>query len=61
MSATLALQLCLLVPAVGAAGIVAAGRWPNLRESVTLATAISLFACVLGVLAGLVDGDAFTF
>jgi multicomponent Na+:H+ antiporter subunit D len=60
VSAALALQLCLLVPAVGAAGIVAAGRWPNLRESVTLATAIGLFACVLGVLAGLLDGDAPT-
>ena len=38
-----ALQLCLLVPALGAAGIVAAGRWPNLRETVTLVTAAALF------------------
>jgi multicomponent Na+:H+ antiporter subunit D len=53
----MALQLCLLVPALGAAGIVAAGRWPNLRETVTLVTAAALFVCVLAVLAGLLDGD----
>jgi len=52
-----AMQLCLLVPALGAAGIVAAGRWPNLRETVTLATAVSLFVCVVTVLTGLLEGD----
>jgi len=57
MSTATALQLCLLVPALGAAGIVAAGRWPNLRETVTLVTAAALFVCVLAVLAGLLDGD----
>jgi len=55
-----ALQMCLLVPALGAAGIVAAGRWPNLRETVTLVTAAALFVCVLAVLAGLLDGDVPT-
>jgi multicomponent Na+:H+ antiporter subunit D len=52
-----AMQLCLLVPALGAGGIVAAGRWPNLRETVTLVTAAALFVCVFAVLAGLLDGD----
>jgi multicomponent Na+:H+ antiporter subunit D len=41
---------CLLVPAAGAAGIALAGRWPNLREGVTLATAGLLLACVLALL-----------
>lgn len=39
----------LLVPLAGAAGIALAGRRPNLRETVTLATAALLFACVLGL------------
>ena len=39
----------LAVPAVGAACIVAAGRWPTLRESVTLATAAALFALVVAL------------
>jgi multicomponent Na+:H+ antiporter subunit D len=60
VTAELALKLCLLVPALGAAAIVAAGRWPNLRESATLVTAGSLFASVLAVLAGLVAGDVPT-
>jgi len=41
---------CLAVPAAGAIGIALAGRWPNLREGVTLATAGLLLACVLALL-----------
>ncbi len=41
---------CLAVPAAGAIGIALAGRWPNLREGVTLATAGLLLACVLSLL-----------
>jgi multicomponent Na+:H+ antiporter subunit D len=41
---------CLAVPAAGAIGIALAGRWPNLREGVTLATAGLLFASVLALL-----------
>jgi multicomponent Na+:H+ antiporter subunit D len=41
---------CLAVPAAGAIGIALTGRWPNLRESVTLATAGLLLACVLSLL-----------
>jgi len=48
---------CLIVPATGAAGIALAGRWPNLREAVTLGTAASLFACVLGVLPTVLAGS----
>jgi len=36
----------LALPLAGAVAIVAAGRWPNLREALTLATAVALFACV---------------
>ncbi|MEB3275683.1 MAG: monovalent cation/H+ antiporter subunit D family protein, partial [Cyanobacteriota bacterium] len=39
---------CLLwVPVLGVLGIVAAGRHPNLRESVTLLTALVLFLSVV--------------
>ena len=46
----------LALPVAGAAGIALAGRWPNLREGVTLATAVALFACVLGLLPGVLEG-----
>jgi multicomponent Na+:H+ antiporter subunit D len=46
----------LLVPATGAAGIALAGRWPNLREGVTLAAAAALFACVLALLPTVLAG-----
>jgi len=47
---------CLLVPAAGAAGIALAGRWPNLRETVTLSAAALLFASVLGLLPKVLAG-----
>ena len=40
------LSASLLLPLVGAAGIVLARRRPNLREGVTLTTAVLLFLCV---------------
>jgi len=43
------LGLCVAVPLLGAFGILAAGNRPNLREAVTLATSIILFALVLGL------------
>jgi len=46
----------LLVPAAGAIGIALAGRRPNLREAVTLATAGALLACVLGLLPAVLEG-----
>lgn len=55
-----ALLLCLLVPLLGGAGIVAARSRPNLRESVTLITAASLLGSVLAVLAGYVHGEVPT-
>ncbi|MBI1942722.1 MAG: monovalent cation/H+ antiporter subunit D family protein, partial [Betaproteobacteria bacterium] len=47
---------CVLLPAAGAAGIALAGRWPNLREAVTLASAAALFAAVLGLLPAVLSG-----
>jgi multicomponent Na+:H+ antiporter subunit D len=45
-----AIALALAVPAGGAALIALAGRAPNLRETVTLATAVALLGCVLTLL-----------
>jgi len=50
------IALSLLVPAAGGLGIFLAGRQPDLREAVTLATAGTLFACVLGLLPGVLAG-----
>jgi multicomponent Na+:H+ antiporter subunit D len=41
------LLLCILLPVLGAGGILTARRNPNLREAVTLVTATALFALVL--------------
>ena len=57
MSAAQLIAAALLVPAAGAAGIALAGRWPNLRETVTLATAAALFACVLQLLPKVLAGS----
>ena len=56
MSAAQLIVAALAVPIAGAAGIAFAGRWPNLREGVTLATAAALFACVLGLLPDVLRG-----
>jgi len=49
--------LALAVPAAGAVLIAASGRWPNLRETVTLATAAALFAVVAGLVPGVLAGE----
>jgi multicomponent Na+:H+ antiporter subunit D len=51
------IALALLLPVAGAAGIALAGRWPNLREAITLGTAGLLFACVLGLLPTVLGGS----
>lgn len=53
---TLLMQLALLIPASGAVLIALCHRWPNLREAMTLITAATLFACVLGLLPSLLGG-----
>lgn len=56
MSASLILA-GLGIPALGALGIVAARRTPNLREGVTLATAAALFWCVVSLLPAVLAGE----
>ncbi|MBK9022211.1 MAG: monovalent cation/H+ antiporter subunit D family protein [Sulfuritalea sp.] len=51
-----ALQLAFVIPLLGAVGIVLAGRSPNLRESITLATAVLLFGTVLQLLEPVLAG-----
>jgi multicomponent Na+:H+ antiporter subunit D len=46
MSPSLAISLALIVPLTGSVLITLAGRWPNLREAVTLVTASVLFLVV---------------
>lgn len=58
MSANLALILALLIPLAGTPVIAMLGRWPNVRETATMVTAVALFACVLRVLVGYTSGEA---
>ena len=44
MSGGLLVALAILIPLVGAGLIALSGRWPNLRETVTVVTALLLFA-----------------
>ena len=52
-----AMLLALLVPIAGALLIWATGSRPNLREAVTLVTALALFALVLSVVAQVIAGE----
>jgi multicomponent Na+:H+ antiporter subunit D len=49
MSVAAAVGLAVALPLAGAALVALAGRWPNLREALSLATATGLFALVAGV------------
>ena len=52
-----ALQLAFVIPLLGAFGIALADRQPNLRESVTLVTAVLLFGTVLQLLDPVLAGE----
>ena len=56
MSAPDLILLAMAIPLIGAVLIVLAGRQPNLREVVTLATAVSLFAVVVSLVSGVFHG-----
>ena len=56
MSGAPLIGAALLVPVAGACAIALAGRWPNLRESITLLTAGTLLACVTGLLPEVLAG-----
>jgi len=49
VSGSTAILLTLAIPLVGAGAIALCGRWPNLREGVTLATAVLLFLTVVAL------------
>lgn len=57
MTANTALILTLLTPLFGSVLIGLTGRWPNLRETITMMTSLSLFALVIRVLIGLNAGE----
>ncbi|OFE11836.1 cation:proton antiporter [Pseudohongiella acticola] len=57
MTANTALILTLLTPLFGSILIGLTGRWPNLRETITMVTALSLFGLVIRVLIGLNAGE----
>ncbi len=56
MTAAFAIAAAILLPLVGAAGIVLTGRSPNLRESVTLLTAVALAVFVGSLLPDVMAG-----
>ena len=51
------LIFCVVLPLVGAAAVVALGRWPNLREAASLVTAGWLFLEVLALLPAVEAGE----
>ncbi len=50
--------LILAIPLITAAAIFVAGRWPNLREAMTISGAVALFACVIALTLRLSGGEA---
>jgi len=57
LTAASAIQLAILIPLIGAVLIALSGRWPNLRETITMITAVALFLVVIRVLVGLVQEE----
>ena len=54
------LQLSILLPLLATVGIIAAGRRPNLRETVTIATSLVVFYFVIKLYQGLGQGEVIT-
>jgi multicomponent Na+:H+ antiporter subunit D len=50
VSAQALIGLSLLLPLLGALGIALLGRWPNVRDTFMVGSAVAVFACVLGLL-----------
>ena len=51
------IQAALITPVIGAILIAFTGRWPNLREGVTLVTALTLFYWVTSLYPYVLDGE----
>ena len=56
MSSESAILITVLLPLAGAVGIFLAGRWPNARETVTIATALVTFAVVCSLVPTVMSG-----
>ena len=57
LDAAVAIQLALVVPALGTVLIALTGRHPNVRDSLMVVTAITLFAVVLQILPAVLAGE----
>ena len=57
MSEQSLLALCIALPAAAAALIAVCGRWPNLREAVSLGSAAALFVAVLSLAPPVLAGE----
>jgi multicomponent Na+:H+ antiporter subunit D len=51
-----AIVVAVVLPLAGAFGVAATGRWPNLREAITLLSALSTFGVVVGLVAPVMSG-----
>jgi len=60
LSLELMLQLCIIIPFLATLAIVAAGRYPNLRESVTLSTCVVLIFIVVTLYQGISSGESIS-
>ncbi|MBJ75496.1 MAG: cation:proton antiporter, partial [Planctomycetes bacterium] len=58
MSPEAILLWALCLPLGGALGVSLSGRWPNLREAVTLTTTLCTFGCVVALLQSVLAGQA---
>ncbi len=61
MSPDFTVQAALVTPLVGAILIAFTGRWPNLRETITLVTAVILFSLVASLYPHVMDGGRPSF
>lgn len=60
LSLELMLQLCIILPFLATLAIVASGRYPNLRESVTISTSLVLIFLVVNLYQGLSAGESIS-
>ena len=56
MSSEITIQAALITPLIGAVLIAFSGRWPNLRETITLVTATILFVLVASLYPEIMSG-----
>ena len=61
MSAQWLVLLAIFLPFVGAGGIALCGRWPNLRETVTLVTAGTISIIVISLFLRMQQGETVAF